>query len=156
MPRTATLFLAAIMLALPALAAADDTPTETKDQIIKRMKSRFPALLAAKDAGEIGETLQGLVAVVPEATSGVTMTKERAAAVKTLVDQANNDRKAYFNIVARETSTAPEKVAQRFRVRMYTLAKAGHWLQNKKGEWARKPAKRSDDAGDDGSSQAGS
>ena len=122
-----SMILATLMtLALTAGAAF----AQDKAELQQRAEARYPQLLEAKRAGDIGETASGLV----EAVEG----KKLDADVKQLVDEENNDRRALYVILAKETSTDESLVARRAGKRNFEKARPGEWLKNAGGTWEQK------------------
>ena len=118
-------------LATVALFAAATAQAVDFAKLKERFKERYPKLLKAKDAGNIGETFSGYVeAVKPEYLQD--------AALKKLLEEENADRKTLYRAIARKEGVAPEKVAERNAVRNFKKAKPGHWLKNKDGKWVKK------------------
>ena len=122
-----SLGLCAILLgALAAVAGAD-----TKEDIAERMARRLAAINKEKAAGRIGETFYGLVdAVKAQYLSDETLKK--------LVDDENADRKAFYELVAKELGTTPESVALSAGRRNFGAAKPEEWLKLKDGTWIQK------------------
>lgn len=100
-----------------------------KDDITASMRSRHPGLLEAKNNGYVGEAWNGLVGLVDSGTP---------QDVQELVSAENNDRKALFGIIARETGTSVAEVARQNRIRMYRLAGGEHFLQDPERRWIKK------------------
>lgn len=115
-----------VLCLTPAVARADE-----KGDLQENFKRRYPELLAAKDAGEIGETWKGFVAAV----NGITLSDK----VKSLIDNENSDRRRLYDILAKETGATPELVAERNATRNFRQAKSGHWLLGKDDKWFQKP-----------------
>ncbi|MDD2317605.1 MAG: DUF1318 domain-containing protein [Desulfobacterales bacterium] len=120
----AAICFVSLVFSLAATAAAQDRNT-----VVNSMKERYPALLQAKAQGFIGETWNGLVSIVnPAAPAGA----------KAIADGESSDRRALFQIIAKETSTPVEEVARQNRIRMYRLAEDNHFLQNQNRQWVLK------------------
>ncbi|MDD4464393.1 MAG: DUF1318 domain-containing protein, partial [Desulfobacterales bacterium] len=60
------------------------------------------------------------------------------AGAKAIADGESSDRRALFQIIAKETSTPVEEVARQNRIRMYRLAEDNHFLQNQNRQWVLK------------------
>ena len=117
-----SVFFISCILNVPAFA-------RSKDEVTASMRDRYPALQEAKNSGYVGEAWTGLTALVnPDASSGA----------QTMVDAENNDRRALFQMIARETGTSVEEVARQNRIRMYRLAGENHFLQDRNRQWVRK------------------
>lgn len=121
----ATLSLGVLM---PVSVFADDG---NKTAILDRMKQRFPQLLTAQKSGQIGEAWSGYVAVPPQAA-------KVSDAVRKLVTDENNDRKALYAILAKELEVSVSTVASNNRTRLYKKAASGVWLQKPDGTWVQK------------------
>jgi uncharacterized protein YdbL (DUF1318 family) len=126
-PQTITrrILLAVMVVSLTATPgfAAD------KQELQKRSAQRYPALLAARTAGDIGETSDGMV----EAVKG----KSLSADLARLVEEENADRRELYKLLAGETSTDVTTVAKRAGVRNFEKAQAGEWLK-RDGNWEQK------------------
>jgi len=119
--------IALVLAAFTSFARADDA----SDALKKRLADRYPALRAAKDAGKVGETFDGLIAAVdPKYLDD--------AAIKKLIDDENTDRKQVYKTIADQTNTTPDVVAQRAGVRNFAAAKPGDYLKDKDGKWTKK------------------
>jgi uncharacterized protein YdbL (DUF1318 family) len=98
-----------------------------KDDILKRMKDRLPALNDAKNAGKIGEVFSGYV----ESPKG-------DATVAALIAAENADRKALYEIDAKASGGTADAVAAAYAERFFKAAAKGHWLKGKDGVWRQK------------------
>ena len=113
------------MLALGANTAL----AQNKDELQKRSAERYPQLLEGRRAGEIGETSDGLI----EAVKG----KSLDASLGKVVDAENADRKALYEILAKETGSNEQIVARRAGRRNTDKATAGEWIKVD-GKWDQK------------------
>jgi uncharacterized protein YdbL (DUF1318 family) len=113
-------FLIALFLAPAAPFAA-----ESKAELQKRFKARYPEIQRLKQEGVIGETDEGYLDFVKERTGG------------DVVDQENADRKALYALIAKETSESPENVARHNAQRNFDKAKPGEWIKVE-GKWKKK------------------
>ena len=95
--------------------------------IKQRMEARIATLDALKSAGAVGETNAGLVEV--RAAQG------DAAAV---VAAENADRLAVYEVIARKTGSTVAKVGGARAKQIAAGSKAGVWVQQEDGAWARK------------------
>lgn len=120
--RTFIVALLALCLLPSALFAAD-----SKEELQKRFKARYPEIRKLKDAGTIGEADDGYVDFVGA--------KDSSAA--DVVDQENADRKALYALIAKETSTSAEQVAKQNAERNLKKAKKGDYLKID-GKWKQK------------------
>lgn len=128
MIRSRTLIVAGVVLAM-LLAVGINAFAQSKEEITSSMRDRYPALLDAKNKGLVGEAWTGLAGLVDA---------DVPAAVQSLVSAENNDRRALFQIIARETGTSVEEVARQNRIRMYRLAEDNHLLQDQNRQWVKK------------------
>lgn len=92
------------------------------------MKSRLSDLVAAKDAGSIGEGVDGFVHL-RDADNAV---------VQKLVSAENADRKQLFSSLANKTGGSVSEVAIKFSQGIATKAKKGHWFKKASGQWVQK------------------
>lgn len=104
----AALIVAALMVAVPALAGALDQP---------------------KAQGMVGEGLNGYAAVVnPAAPDNV----------RQLVNDINNQRRAYYQGIATKNGTSLQAVETVFGQRLVNEAAPGTVVQDPSGNWVRK------------------
>ena len=92
------------------------------------MKARLGDLVAAKDAGSIGEGVDGYVHLRDSGN----------AAARKLVDAENADRKKLFISLAGKTGGTVQAVAGKFSKALASKAKAGHWFRKSSGVWVKK------------------
>lgn len=122
-----SLGLCALLLGTLAAALLADTKTEITD----RMAKRLDAIKKEKAAGKIGETFDGLVgAVKAESLSDKDLKK--------LLEDENADRKAFYELGAKELGTTPESFALSAGKRNFRAAKPEEWLKPKDGKWIQK------------------
>jgi len=123
-------FTAVLLCLLGWVALASPTAgAQSLSDLQQRFKQRYPKLMAAKNAGTIGETHAGWVEVVkPPAQSDV----------QSLVDAENADRKKLYAIIAEKEGTTPQHVAERNAIRNFEKADSGHWLKTADGVWKKK------------------
>ena len=93
-----------------------------------RMKSRLSDVVAQKDAGTIGEGMDGFLHMKNSSNS----------AVIALVKAENNDRRELFKALAAKTGGDSTAVARKFFYGIATKAKAGHWFKKLSGKWIQK------------------
>lgn len=102
-----------------------------------QMKDRFPQLLPFFRGGSLGETNMGLV----EARVTDTLSLADRARLNRLVDAENGDRKALYTQIARANSFPDEQIEtiqKLFANSWRAAAEAGTWIQDDRGNWARK------------------
>ena len=121
--RTVLTMLLAILL-VPATALFASSKEELRD----RFKQRYPELRELKQAGTIGETSEGFVDFVKDKDSKATK----------LVDEENKDRRELYAIVAKETNTTPELVAEHNAKRNHDRLKPGEYYRGADGKWTKK------------------
>lgn len=112
----------------------------------KKMKTRYAALKAMLDAGKIGETHAGMVALVKAAygKARVDPKKKDSPTLAALVTAENADRTALYRLLAAQLGTKPATIAKQNAARHFKKAEARHYLQLRSGKWATK--KQVDDA----------
>ena len=93
-----------------------------------RMKSRLSDVIAQKDAGTIGEGMDGFLHSRNSSDS----------AVIAIVNAENKDRRELFKALAAKTGGDSTAVARKFFYGIATKAKAGHWLKKASGKWIQK------------------
>jgi uncharacterized protein YdbL (DUF1318 family) len=123
-----------IVTAVAADAHQHQTAAErsaAKAQLRLAFESRSTRLQALKDAGSIGETVKGLIAVTPE-------TKLPADDSQLVADE-NTDRQKLYDLLSEETGATREQVAERAARRNVEKAKTGEKIQKKDGSWVAKP-----------------
>lgn len=107
---------------LSVLAYADSNLTN-------RMKARLPDVIAAKNAGTIGESLEGKLLI---------RTKNATSELENLVKLENKDRSELFKLLAEKTGGDADDVAKKFAKGIASKAKPGHWFKNSSGNWVSK------------------
>lgn len=98
------------------------------EDLASDMKARLPKVLAAKDAGIIGEGTDGFL----HPRDGI------SAETQALVDAENNDRKALFHALSAKTGGSVEEVVLKFSNALAKKAKKGHWFKKSNGAWIQK------------------
>ena len=127
-----------IVLILALFSATLITPmsahaADTKAELKARFKERFPQLSKLLDQGKIGETWQGYVEPVKNAS-------DLDSAAKKLIDEENADRKKLYELIASEQGKklSAEKVAERNAWRKFSDAKSDWYLKAKDGPWVQR------------------
>ncbi len=92
------------------------------------MKARLSELVAAKDAGTIGEGVDGYVHLRDAGNSSA----------QKLVTAENADRKQLFASLSQKTGGSVEAVAEKFSKALASKAKKGHWFRKSSGDWIKK------------------
>ena len=83
----------------------------------------------AKAAGQIGESVDGYVHLVD---------KNAPAAVKALVKDVNNKRRAKYASIAKERGVPVEDVAALAGAKLVKRAPAGEYVMDSNGKWRKK------------------
>jgi|GEM_PF-2137124 len=118
--------LFAVFALSPAAVRAQSSDT----MALSAMKERVPALVKAKDAGLIGEKRDGLVGLVSDA--------DAPAAVKTLVEEENRNRRSVYEVRATEQGKDLEVFMRVMGDSRIDNEKAGRFIQKFDGSWAKK------------------
>ena len=88
------------------------------------------SLEEAKSSGQIGEQRDGYIGLVqPDAPD----------AVRALVAQVNQQRRARYEAMAQENGISVSDVAQLAYVKAVENTRSGHYVQDASGRWVRKP-----------------
>jgi len=129
-------------------APKPDPQQQELARLKERMRARYADLERMRDAGKVGETWDGKVAVVKATyeSEKVDPKDAQSQTVGQLVAAENGDRDRLYAILAKELKTTAAEVAEQNGLR--NLAKAGpdHWLRLKDGRWVqRKDIKPSKD-----------
>jgi len=94
-----------------------------------RMLERLPKILAAKNAGTVGEGSDGLLYVRPSAGD------DEVKLAKT----ENADRTTFFIQTAKkDEGFSPSGIAKVFAKQMWDRGSKGHWYRSSKGNWSQK------------------
>ena len=93
-----------------------------------RMKQRLSDVVTAKDAGSVGEGVDGFLHLRELSNIGAAK----------LVESENSDRKQLFADLASKTGGDVAAVAQKFSQGIATKAKSGHWFKKSSGQWVQK------------------
>ena len=117
-----SLFLFALLVAVPSLQAAD------LDQIRERMEERLPTIDSLKEQGLLGVTNDGLLSA-----RGSISTEEDK-----MVKAENKDRMTVYQEIAKQTGQPVDKVQKQRAAQLAKTSAPGVWLQDAKGKWYRK------------------
>ena len=126
----------------PAPAPQQDQRVELK----QRIAARHSLLEKFRDAGKVGETADGQVKLV-KAADGTEQVDAKDAAKGTiadLVDAENKDRRAVYEIVAKEEKTSVAEVAKQNGLSNLKRAKPEHWIEVK-GQWVQRKSIRTEE-----------
>ncbi|MBP7706560.1 MAG: YdbL family protein [Candidatus Aminicenantes bacterium] len=124
---------------VPAAFAQEATSVSTPAirALKESMKARFPLLKPYFDAGQIGETNNGLLDVRDEA--GLNL--QAKAALRNAVRDENGDRTKLYAEVAKALNIEAgqvEKIQKIFAEEWAKSAAPGWWVQGADGAWAKK------------------
>ena len=97
----------------------------------ERFEQRLPEIIKAKKAGQIGETFDGYVDIVPAAAHGDTTLAE-------LVKAENADRLTYYQAVARSAQSSVAYVGELSAMKRFEAAAPGEYLRYRDGQWKQK------------------
>jgi uncharacterized protein YdbL (DUF1318 family) len=86
-------------------------------------------LQSAKEAGQIGEQLNGYIGLVD---------RNAPADVRALVDEVNAKRRDRYQSIARQQSTPLAEVERVGGAKAIEMTKPGHYIQDSSGRWVRK------------------
>jgi hypothetical protein len=84
----------------------------------------------AKASGLIGEKSNGYIGLVQNTAP---------AAIGTLVENVNAQRRERYQQIARENNITVEQVAQLAYARAVDATRSGHFVEDANGRWVRKP-----------------
>ena len=93
-----------------------------------RMKERLSKVLAAKNAGTVGEGSDGLLYVRSSAGDDEVQ----------LAKSENSDRTTYFIQAAKAVNASPSDIAKQWAKGMWAKGSKGHWYRSSKGIWSQK------------------
>lgn len=137
--------LALILVLLSALwarpaAAQDDEMAGLK----QRFQERYPKLLELRNAGKIGESLEGLTELVDERFKNekINPADEKSPTIAEFLKLENEDRDKLYKRIAKDQKETPAEVAKQNAIRNYKNASPEHFLRktNKEGKliWVKK------------------
>ena len=118
----------AVLIALFLLPATALFAAESKAELQKRFKARYPEIQRLKTEGIIGETDEGYIDFVND---------KKDAKYADLVEQENADRRALYALIAKDTGESVETVAKHNAERNFKKAKTGEYLRYD-GKWKKK------------------
>lgn len=129
----------AVLVPATLFADADD---EALDLLKQRFRKRYPALLALKEAGKVGEVHDGFAAAVKEAFLGeqVEPGKEDGRTIRDFLAEENGDRRTLYRILAKRAGAEISEAvyAERAGLRNFERAAPDHWLKPKDKAWMQK------------------
>lgn len=99
----------------------------TKKELQAKFEQRYPEIKKYKADGKVGENSDGFLEAV----------KDADAALVKLIDDENADRRALYELIAKEENISPDAVAKRAAQRNFQKAKPGEYLKEN-GAWKQK------------------
>lgn len=113
---------------------------DVKAEIKERMKQRHQDLAKLRDGEKVGETWEGLVEAVKPAYAQekVDAADQQSPTIGDLVAAENQDRKALFELLAKDLKTTAAEIGKQNGIRSIEKAKDAHWLRLEGGKWAQK------------------
>jgi len=117
--------VAMLMLGQPLLASP-------REELQERFKQRFEQLQKFKADGKAGETFTGYIEAVKTVYAN-------EPAIGELLKAENADRRALYDLIARETGVSADDVAKRNAARNFQRAGKGEWLKHADGIWRQRP-----------------
>ena len=122
----------------PKPAPKQESKQERRAALQQSMKQRYPDLERMRDAGRIGETFDGFVAVVKAEHADVKVDPKakNSPTVAQLAAAENDDRKALYALLA--DGVKPAEVARQNAIRILDRAEAEHWFRLEDGRWVQK------------------
>lgn len=121
--------LAAMLLLMISSSAA--LMAQDKNVIKKSMKGRYPALIKLKTDNKIGETTDGFVEALNEEFAKVD-------SISSVVSGENEDRKALYALIAKDTETTPDVVGKNNALRIFNKAEDTEYFKGKDNKWRQK------------------
>lgn len=127
----------AVLLVGPARGAE---PSPREDELKARFSQRYDTLQRLKNAQKVGETTDGLVAVVRDAYADerVSLPDDRSMTVRELVQAENADRRQLYRVIGNRTGEPANAVAQQAAIRNFSRASPSHYLRLRSGSWVQK------------------
>ncbi|MBN2713947.1 MAG: DUF1318 domain-containing protein [Planctomycetes bacterium] len=122
-----------VFVALLAVAvfASSAYAGDTKESIKERLEKRHPELLKLKVSGKVGEISQGYVEAIKDNDA-----KDKD--IKKIIDEENADRKALYEIIAKEDKTTVEQVGKHAFIVKFEKAGLNEYFKGKDGVWRTK------------------
>ena len=101
-------------------------------ELKQRMKKRVDELDSLKSSGTVGVNNRGYLVIRSDLSEGL----------EKLVVAENKDRKIVYTYLAKRVNAPVEKVEKKRAAEIAQQSDKGVWLQNSKGKWYQKKAKR--------------
>ena len=137
MPAAASL---ALLFAVSSLAQEGGTPPQDpRLELKERLKERNGAIERLRDAEKVGETDAGLTDVVKPAygQDKADPADPKSPTIAALLEAENKDRKALYELLAKDLKVTPEEVGKQKGIRSLEKAKYTHWVKLD-GRWVQK------------------
>ena len=153
-PSKSRAVLFAALLAVPAIAQEPPKPApapapapapqqDPRAELKERMAGRYPLLEQLRDAGKIGETPQGEVKVRGNGTEQADPKDAAKGTIAAFVDAENKDRRAVYELIAKQEKTTAAEVGKQNGLRNLDKAKPDHWIEVK-GQWVQRKSIRAE------------
>lgn len=124
---SSTLFRSVLLFGA-ALLAASLGQAQDLGAVRNQMEARLPAINELKQRQAVGETNRGFLEV-RGTVSG---------AEQQVVSDENSDRRKVYAALAKQTGASPDEVGRQRALKIASLAKRGHWVQEPNGDWRQK------------------
>ena len=133
------LLLSALVFAAPAAAQDPKPPRDVRSELKETMKARYALLEKLRDSGKVGETGNGEVKLVKD-TFGpekADPADSKSSTIADVVAAENRDRKALYELLAKELKLTAKEVAQQNGARNLDKAKPDQMVEVK-GQWVQR------------------
>ncbi len=119
---------------------APEAAGQTEAELKERFGQRLEVLERLKDRGQIGETTEGLVEIVPgvDASQQVDVPGEGSMTIQAFVRDENTDRRKLYQLIGSRTGDPVDEVARQAAIRNYRRADPDHFLQLPNHQWIQK------------------
>ncbi|MEM7205348.1 MAG: DUF1318 domain-containing protein [Planctomycetota bacterium] len=131
--------VAAAALTLSMAVPAQDHNAELA-ALKASMKKRYPALERLRDAGTIGEALDGSIALYKpaDADKKVDPAEPKSPTIKQFLATENRDRRALYALLAKDLGVSAGEVGKQSGLRHLKKADPDHWIRVEPKVWRRK------------------
>ena len=135
----APLLLSAMVFAAPAAAQEPTPPRDVRSELKESMKARYALLEKLRDSGKVGETGNGEVKLVKDTygTEKADPADSKSSTIADVVAAENRDRKALYELLAKELKLTAKEVAQQNGARNLDKAKPDQMVEVK-GQWVQR------------------
>jgi uncharacterized protein YdbL (DUF1318 family) len=127
-----------------AFAAAPTAGAQSREELQKRFKERFPTLVKLKNAEKVGENWEGYAEVVKAsyADEKLNPKDDKSETIREFLALENKDRTLLYEALAKDKPVKPAEVGQTNAKRNFEKAAPDDYLKTKDGKWVkRKDAK---------------